>query len=57
MIDPRTFISKESDDEYISISGNFFCEKCSQRTSSARMNLDTKTIFWMCKCGENEASL
>jgi lysyl-tRNA synthetase class I len=57
MIDPKSFINQSEPDEYISISGNFFCEKCGQRTTSAKMNLDTKTIIWMCRCGENEASI
>lgn len=60
MIDPKTFISNPAfggDDEFVKITGNFFCEKCSQRSSEARLNLDSKTIFWKCSCGENEASL
>lgn len=57
MIDPKSFINSSGSDEYIAISGNFYCEKCGQRTSSARMNLETKTIVWICRCGENEASL
>lgn len=57
MIDPKTFINSSESDEFISISGNFYCEKCNTRTDKAKMNLDTKSILWSCVCGENEASL
>lgn len=52
------FISESNNsDEFIKITGNFFCEKCSQRSDTARMNLDSKIILWQCRCGENEATI
>lgn len=57
MIDPKTFISNKNKENLISVSGSFFCDKCSQNINEGIMDIDSKKIFWKCNCGMNEANI
>lgn len=59
MIDPKAFINpySEDPDNFVEISGVFFCDKCMTTSSSAKLDLDSNSITWKCSCGENNSTL
>lgn len=58
MINPKDFLNKDSStddvEDVIEISGTFLCQECSETVRSAKLNEQTRKLFW--KCSNNHQS-
>lgn len=61
MIDPKTFIGKDSEsdaEDKISVSGNFICQECLISVYLASLDEDNMVLDYICPEGHtNQASL